>query len=164
MKRFSTAIIIVLLVTSIAYAAAYLRTVKKAGEDNMSQTTWANPKSAPDGIMNTTGATKTLKTLTTCNIGMVEFGGISGTNIMNVTMETAMAYDPERTGALPSVFYNSIGSSSIPYHQVDPGDKDSHKFDFNSRAFDYWRLNCLAGCDLTNSISIAHGDCWREGR
>jgi hypothetical protein len=164
MKKFVTPLIIILLTASIAMAAVYLRTAKKAGEDDMSQTTWANVKASPDGIMNTTGATKALKTLTTCTQGMVEFGTVSGTNIMNIAMQTAMAYDPEKTGALPSVFYNSIGSTSAPYHQVDPADTDTHKFDFNSRAFDYWRLNCLVGCDLTNSIATAHGDCWREGR
>ena len=163
MKRLLLAILMIMFIASVAHAVRLGCTIKD-GDDNVTQCTFAHPLATPTGIMNSTGATKALLSKTTCDTGSIVFKTIVGTGIMNVAMQTAPEFDPTKSGAKPTAFYNTIGSTSTPYHQVDPADSDTHKFDFNSRGFDWWRLNCLAGCDLTNSIAIVFGDCWREGK
>jgi len=165
MKRLLLAILTVFFITSVAHAEVRLGTAKKPSEDKESQTTWAHPNAPAifNGIMNSTGATKAFKTISECDRGMIEFGDITGSGIMNVAVQTAPFYDPEKTGAQPPFFYNSIGSTSTPYHQLDPSDSDTYKFDFNSRAWDWWRIYCLAGCTTTNYVETIHGDCRKEG-
>ena len=162
-KIFATGLMLLLMV-STAHAVRLGCTIS-ADDDNVTQCTFAHSLATPNtGIMNKTGATKALLSKTKCDTGSIVFKTIIGTGIMNVAMQTAPEFDPTQSGAKPTAFYNTIGSTSTPYHEVDPADSDTWKFDFNSRSFDWWRLNCLAGCDLTNSIAIVFGDCRREGK
>ena len=164
MKKFLLVALTIIFMASTAHAVRLGCTIS-AEDDNVTQCTFAHPLATPNtGIMNSTGATKALKSKTKCDTGSIVFKTIIGTGIMNVAMQTAPGFDPTMSGAKPTAFYNTIGSTSEPYHQVDPTDSDTHKFDFNSRGFDWWRLNCLAGCDLTNSVAIVFGDCWRVGK
>lgn len=162
MKKLIVAMVLIVFVVSIAWAATlgtrpYYRNV------SVTETTWAY--SGTGGLMNATGATTAYDTLDVCDKGYVKFDDITGTAFMNVALQVADRYGPPFGDTPPrdSLFTNAVGTTSEPWHQVKPGDTDTHKFDFNSRSFTVWRLNCLAGCDLTNSIATAWGRCKQEG-
>jgi hypothetical protein len=163
MKRFLTSLLVVILVASIAWAAPdLLKTTKLPGEDLVYQTVWAHPKSDPTGLINSTGATASYKTSSVCDTGSVVFETLAGTDIKNVALQ--VAYDTYPGYTATSVFYNAVGTDSEPWHKITSGDTDDYKFDFNSRGFNRWRLNCLVGCDVTNTISQVSGICWRNGK
>jgi hypothetical protein len=167
MKKILTALIVVVLIASMAMAATnLLGTRMHPNNSDKYRTTWAYTESTPSGLMNATGATTAYPASEGCDTAKIKVSDITGSNIMNVAVQVSDLYGPE-FGASPQpdgIFTNAVGTSSAPYHQVDPGDTDTHKFDLNSREFSVWRLNCLAGCDLTNSIGTAWGDCWMAGQ
>jgi hypothetical protein len=165
MKKILIALLVLLGFASIAMAAPYLLGTKKLpGEDFVMETIWAHPKSSTTGLINATGATKSYNTGSMCDTGSVIFETVTGSNIMNIAMQVAYDGDPLDVQGRNSLFTNAIGTTSAPYHQVDAGDSDTLKFDFNSRGFDRWRLNCLAGCGVNNTISEVYGVCWRSGK
>lgn len=167
MKRIMVALVAVLLVASTAFAATYLLgTRPHPATGNKYRTTWANPASTPSGLMNATGATTAYGVTAGCDTASVKFGSITGTDIMNIAVQVADLYGPQYGASPPSdgSFTNAIGTDSEPWHQLVPIDSDTYKFDMNSRQFSVWRLNCLAGCDLTNSVALAWGDCWMAGQ
>ena len=166
MKKILAALLVVIMVASFAFAATnLLGTRPHPNTGNKWRTTWAYTASTPSGLMNATGATKAYGVSIGCDTGKVKFDDITGTNIMNIAVQVADYYGPEFGPSAPSdaLFTNAIGTTSEPWHQVDPSDTDTHKFDFSQREFEAWRLNCLVGCDLTNSIGTAWGDCWMAG-
>jgi hypothetical protein len=154
----------VILCASIAWAAPDLLGTKKLpGEDLVYDTLWAHPKSDPSGIINSTGATKSYPTGSMCDTGSVIFETVSGADIKNVALQ--VTYDTYPGYTTTSVFYNAAGKTeATPWHSIINGNTDSYKFDFNSRGFNRWRLNCLVGCDVTNTISQVSGICWRKGK
>lgn len=166
MKKAVLSVAILLTFATIALAAINLvGTRKHPNNSNKYRTTWAHPISTPSGIINSTGATAAYSVSQGCDTAKVKVGAITGTAIMNIAVQVADLYGPEY-GASPvvdGIFTNTIGTPSAPYHQVDPADTDTYKFDITSQEYTVWRLNCLAGCDLTNSIGIAWGDCWMAG-
>jgi hypothetical protein len=165
MKRILIALIAITCFASVAFAAPYLLGTKKfPGEDRVMQTIWAHPKSSTTGLINSTGATASYNTGVVCDTGSIIFETVTGADIKNVALQVAYDGDPLDTSGANSVFTNAIGTTSEPWHPITNGDTDTHKFDFNSRAFDRWRLNCLVGCDVTNTISEVYGTCWRSGR
>jgi hypothetical protein len=154
------------MISSVAFAATYLLgTDPHPGTGNKWRTIWAYTASTPSGLMNATGATTAFGVSPGCDTAKIKFDSITGTNIMNIAVQVADYFGPEFGSSAPSdsLFTNAIGTTSAPWHQVDPSDTDTHKFDFSQREFEIWRLNCLVGCDLTNSIGTAWGDCWMAG-
>lgn len=161
MRKF-IAIGLVLVMATVAIAAPELLGTKQLNKNAfVYQTIWAHPKSNTTGLMNTTGAT-TSYNVPLCDTGSMVFDTITGTAIRNVAMQVGYANDPLNPTTV--TFTNAVGTDSAPYHSLDPGDSDTYKYDFNSRGFTEWRLNCLAGCDLTNTISSVYGVCWRSGK
>lgn len=163
MKKILIAAMAILLIASLAWAAPRLiGTIKLPGEDLVYQTTWAHPKSSPSGLINATGATSSYKTGSVCDTGSLIFETVTGADIKNVALQ--VAYDTSPGYTATTVFYNTVGTTTEPWHQVNTNDSDTLKFDFNSRGFNRWRLNCLVGCDVTNTISQVSGVCWRNGK
>jgi hypothetical protein len=163
MKKILTALLVVVLAVSIAWAAPdLLGTTKLPGEDMVTLTIWAHPKSDPTGLINSTGATTAYKTSSLCDTGSISFETVAGSNIMNVALQ--VGYDADPITPITADFTNAVGTTSEPWHQVDVNDSDSLKFDFNSRGFNRWRLNCLTNCGVGNSISEVYGICWRSGK
>lgn len=166
MKKLIAIIVCVLIVCSVAIAAQNLLGTKQHPTNgNKYRTTWAHPLSSTSGIINSTGATTAYAVSFGCDTGKIKVGDITGTGIMNMALQVADLYGPQY-GASPmsdAAFTNAIGTDSAPYHQVDPTDTDTWKFDFSDREFTIWRLNCLAGCSATNYIETAWGDCWMAG-
>ena len=163
MKRFALAILAVVLLASFAWAAPeLLGTTKMKAEDRVMQTVFAHPKSNTTGLINTTGATASWPTNIVCDTGSVIFETITGADIKNVALQVGYDLSPGYTET--TVFWNTIGTSSEPWHPITNGNTDTYKFDFSSRAFNRWRLDCLVGCDITNTISEVYGTCWRSGR
>jgi hypothetical protein len=165
MKKIVVAIMLLVMVSTAMAAPYLLGTRKLPGEAFVYQTVWAHPKSSTTGLINTTGATADWG-VDMCDTGSVIFETVTGTAIKNVAMQVAYSADETNPALKGSalLFTNAIGTTSAPYHPVTTADTDSHKFDFNSRGFNRWRLNCLAGCDLTNTISNVYGVCWRSGK
>ena len=159
MKKILIALLVIAFVASIAWAAPnLLKTVKVT--DNVVRTTWAHPGSSPAGLINATGATTAYGTGEYCDSGSVIFETVSGSNIMNIAMQ--VAYDYSAPNDIATTFYNAVGTDSAPYHQVKAYDTDTLKFDFSSRGFNRWRLNCLTGCGVNNTISKVYGYCWES--
>jgi hypothetical protein len=167
MKRLISAMVVLTLVASIAWAAPKLLGTRQmpGDEARVRQTIWAHPKASPStGIINATGTTTAYPTGIVCDEGSMVFDTVAGSDIKNVALQVAYTdiLNPQNFSGI--TFTNAVGTTSAPYHQVDTNDTDTHKYDFNSRAFNVWRLNCLAGCDLTNTITSVYGMCWREGK
>jgi len=159
MKKILIVFAVLLGFATIALAAPNLLGTRKV-TDNVVKTTWAHNKSTPTGLINATGATAAYGTGEYCNEGSVVFEIVTGSNIMNVAMQ--VAYDYSSPGDIATTFYNSIGTDAAPYHQVNAADTDTLKFDFSGRGFNKWRLNCLTGCGVNNTISKVYGYCWES--
>jgi len=163
MKRILMIAMAVLLIASIAWAAPeLLGGGKKVPGDNVVMTIFAHPKSNTTGLINATGATKAYNSGKVCDTGSILLETVTGSNIMNVALQVAYNIDPVDTSGATALFTNAIGTDTAPYHQVNASDTDTLKFDFNSRGFNRWKLNCLAGCGVNNTISEAYGVCWRK--
>jgi len=166
MKRILAIALAVVFVAGFAMAATNLLGSRVHPHNNAKwRTTWANPSSTPTGLINTSTATTSYTVKGGCNKAKVTFGSVSGSNIMNVAVQVADRYGPQYGDNPPvqALFTNVVGTSSEPWHQVKPGDTDTHKFDIKDREFEVWRLQCLAGCGVNNTIGLAWGDCWMEG-
>jgi hypothetical protein len=168
MKKILAAIMVVVMLCSVALAAGLLGTKKHPFNNNKYRTTWAHPSSTSESLINATGATTAYGVSFGCNGFKVKVGDITGTGIMNIAVQVADMYGPE-FGDSPqsdSLFTNAVGTTAAPWHPVDPSDTDSYTFylEEGTREFTVWRLNCLAGCTATNYIETAWGDCWMAGQ
>lgn len=160
MKKVFIAIGILLMMCSIAWAATYIGTTYLWGSDKIRQTLWTYEGS---NIINSSTMTDAYEVQPLCTKASIIFGDLSGTGIKNVEVLTSYTWSADEN-LRPSdspIFYNSIGSTSKSYHELS-GVTDTQKIDMSQRWFNTWRLKCVSGCDLTNTIGTAVGFCGKD--
>jgi hypothetical protein len=159
MKKILIVFAVLIGFVSVAYAASYIGTTKLWKGETVNQSLFIYTDTI---AMNSTTPTDSLSVQPLCKAGSVIFANMTGTTTKQVAMQTTYRWSADELRPPdPTPFYNTIGSTSSPYHEIT-SHTDTHKFDFNSRWFNEWRFVCLSGCDLTNTIGTLVGFCDKE--